>query len=193
MSKALITFVAPAFNEHRYNAPLVDSLMAQKDSNWNCIVYNNGPNPVMREWIDGYKDKRLLYWESAVNSGNWGCANRESAVKGLISTPYCINTSVQDYYIQDSVSTINKLLEQGADFVHWQGINHLFRYQIINGEIAWGHIDWGQWCVKTEYIKQTGIVHPENFSGDWHTLQEIISKGLIKNPVKIDRVLTIHN
>ncbi len=185
-----ITFIATCHNESREHSPLIDSLLAQKNPLWKLIVYNNGPRTSTWEYP---KDDRITYIYSDTDTGMWGCQNREHAIKELVSTPYVISTSIQDYYLANAVEEISKCLQAGADLVCWQAINHLFRYGILNGEIAWGHIDWGQWCVKTEYIKATGVVHPENFSGDWHTLQTIIQRGFIKNHQKVERILTIHN
>lgn len=190
----MITTIAPSFNEQRYKAPLIESLLNQSNSNWECIVFNNGPcTSGIKEWIESYKDSRLRYRESVTNTGKWGCENRDKAVKQLVTTPYTINTSIQDYYLPNAIQEITEMIATGADLICWQAINHLFRYGVINGEIAFGHIDWGQWCVRTEYIKSTGIVQKDKFAGDWHTLQAIIQKGLIKNHKKIDKVLTIHN
>lgn len=189
----LIYIIAPAKGENRHNRPLVESLLNQSSNLWKCIIYHNGPNEEMGQWIKSYNDSRLIYKESAADTGQWGCKNRQDAIQNIVDGPYVINTSIQDYYIPCAIKEIQGALSAGADMVHWQAINHLFRYNTINGEIAWGHIDWGQWCVRTEYIRQTGIVHPENFSGDWHTLQGIIQKGLIKKIIKLDRTLTIHN
>lgn len=189
----MITFVATSFNEEQHNAPLIDSLLAQKDKNWKAIIYNNGKNTEMKEWVEGFEDSRVVYKESETNTGQWGTLNRQDAVTNLVNTSHIINTSIQDYYLPNAVEEINKALENKSDFVHWQAINHLFRYQILNGEIAWGHIDWGQFCVKTEYLKKIGIVHADNFSSDWHTIHALITSGLVKKVQKIDKILTVHN
>lgn len=185
----LTTFVATSFNESREHSPFVDSLLAQSDKNWKAIIFNNGPRLV--DWVQPV-DGRITYINSETNTGKWGCLNREQAVKELVHTPFVINTSIQDYYLSCFVGELNKvLLDPTIDLVHWQAINHLFNHSIINGEFAWGHIDWGQFCCRTELIKRTGIVHPDNFSGDFHTLQAI--RQYVKKSHKIDRVLTIHN
>jgi len=189
----MVTVIATAFNEPRHNSPFVESMLSQKDTKWNALIYHNGPNQEMKEWIESYKDHRLSYKESQINTGQWGTVNRHDAVKNIIKTSYCINSSIQDYYLPNAIQEINNVLESKPDLVHWQAINHLFRYSVLNGEIAWGHIDWGQFCVKTEYIKNTGIVKADNFSGDWHTLQAIIQKGYIRKINKIDKILCIHN
>ena len=189
---SMITFIAPSFNEPRYKAPLIESLLAQSSPDWECIVYNNGPNTTMKEWVGSYKDTRLRYRESAINTGQWGTKNRQDAISKVI-TPYIINTSIQDYYTQNAVHDISLSLSEGVELTHWQAINHLFHYNTLSGEIAFGHIDWGQWCIKTEILKKVGIVRPEEFTSDWHTLQAVLQTGLVQRVHKINTILTIHN
>lgn len=193
MTTPYITFIVPAFKEVVHNAPFVHSILAQRDPNWKAIIFHNGPNPEMKEWIEGYKDKRLTYEESDTDTGMWGCNNRQMAITHIVDTPYVINTSIQDYWLQHAVAELNVVCAGGPDMITWQAMNHLFRYGILTGEIAYGHVDWGQVCVKTEYIKKTGIVKPDQFSSDWFTIQALINSGQIKNVNKLDKVLTIHN
>ena len=189
----MITFVATAHLENAPNRPFIDSILAQKDPNWKAIIYHNGPNKQLQEWIEAIDDSRLSYTESIVDNGNWGTANRADAIHQIVATDYIINTSIQDYYTQNAVQEINKMIEQGADLISWRGINHLFNFNEVNGELAFGMIDWGQWCVKTEYIKKTGIVNGREFASDWFTLKAIIDSRQIKNYKKINSILHIHN
>lgn len=189
----MITFVATAHNEARHDSPFVDSMLNQKNKNWKAIVFHNGPNPTMKEWVESYNDNRLQYVESTHNSGNWGTFNREQALIHLVNTPYIINTSIQDYYLPCAVGDIIETLNGDVDFISWQAINHLYRYQVINGELANGHIDWGQFCVKTSILKQTGIVGKDKFNGDWLTIHALLNSRLLKKVKKLDKIITIHN
>jgi len=188
--KPFITFIACAHNEEFYNSPFIDSMLAQTNPNWKAIIYNNGPITDTMYTVD---DPRISYERSPIDTGNWGTANRASAIKYLVDTEYVVNTSIQDYYLPCTVQLIADAITAGADMIHWQAISHLFNYNVISGEIAFGHLDWGQWTIKTEYIKQTGIVSGEQFCSDFYTIQEIIRKGLIKKSYKVDKILTIHN
>lgn len=194
MNTPYITFIAPAANEEKNNRIFVESMLAQRDSNWKAIVFHNGSNPEMKQWIESYNDSRLVYEESDINTGMWGTLNRQTALTYIVDTPYVVQTSIQDYWLQHAVTELNKVIvAMEPDMITWQAINHLFRYGILTGEIAYGHIDWGQWCVKTEYIKKVGIQKGNEFSSDWHTLQAVIQSGQIKNVQKLDKILTIHN
>jgi glycosyltransferase involved in cell wall biosynthesis len=177
-----ITFILTRHNESMVNMPCIDSIRAQKNPLWKMIVFNNGksPDPL------SYDDSRITYIESDRDTGAWGTANRQYAIDHLVDTPYIVNTSVQDYYLPCTVDLINEYAAQGVDLIHWQAINHLFRYSVLNGEIAWGQVDWGQFAIKTNII-------PSEFCSDWFTLQACLQSGLVNNIHKIDKILTIHN
>jgi len=185
----LLTIIATAHNEDRTHSPLMDSMLAQTDKNWKLIVCNNGPR--LLDWGQPV-DSRISYVHSDKDTAMWGCRNRQEAIDYRVNTGYVLNTSVQDYYLPCFIQEVNDILkDKTVDIVHWQAINHLFRYNVLNGEFAWGHIDWGQWCCRTEHIKKTGIVQPDNFSGDFHTLQAV--RKYARKTHKLDKILTIHN
>lgn len=187
----MITLIATSFNEKKYNCPIVDSMLNQSNKDWKLIVYNNGPNAEMYDWIKSYNDERITYTESIVNTGNWGTANRQDSLDRIVTTPFVIQTSIQDYYLPNAIEEITNSIKSGADFIHYQAINHLFRYNVLSGEIAFGHLDWGQVCTKTEYMKKTGIVKKNEFCSDWYTFQEVLK--LCKRVQKINSIITIHN
>jgi DNA-binding transcriptional ArsR family regulator len=189
----MITFIATAHNESRHDSPFVDSMLNQKSKEWKAIIFHNGPNPKMKEWIESYNNPQLEYYESAHDTGNWGTFNREQAVMHLVDTSYVINTSIQDYYLPCAVGDITEIIKEDVDFLSWPAINHLYRYYPINGELANGHIDWGQFCVKTSIIKSTGIVGKDKFNGDWLTIHAILHSRLLKKVKKLDKIITIHN
>ncbi len=194
MNNTLITIVAPSHNEPRHLCPFVESMLAQKDTSWKAIIFNNGPSTDMKEWIEGYKDSRLVYEESITDTGSWGTVNRQTAITHLVDTPYIINSSIQDYYLPNTIGELNNIINNSSpDMITWQAINHLFRYSVLTGEVAFGHLDWGQFCVKTEHIRKTGIVAKEQFTADWQTVQTMIKEGYIRSVQKLDKILTIHN
>lgn len=189
----MITVIAPSHNEPKSKCLIIDSMLNQKDPVWKLIIFNNGPNYDMKTWVESFGDSRITYEESDTDSGMWGTKNRQAAIAYLVDTPYLVNSSVQDQYLPNFTQQLNDFIMSGADLITWQAISHLFNYSILSGEIAFGHLDWGQWCVKTEYIKQTGIIRPSEFCSDWYTIQEIIKNKSVKNHKKIDKILTIHH
>ncbi len=192
MMKPFITIVATAHQEKGYQCPLVDAMLNQTNiDGWKLLIYHNGPNQGMKEWIQGYEDERITYTESLMDTGQWGTNNRADALERLVDTAWICNTSIQDYYIPTFIEYLSRL-KDSADFISWRALNHLFNYCETNGEVAFAQLDWGQWATKTILLQSSGIQRPKEFSADWFTVEKLY-KTLIKKPIKLDKILTIHN
>lgn len=206
----MVTFIAPSFQEEYDPYVFIGSLLSQKNPNWKAIIYNNGPNPWLRRVIDetqtpklryipwlkelvaSLDDKRISYLESATNTGGWGCYNRSDAIQNHVETEYVVQTSIQDYWLPNTVDLIAQYC--GADFIYWDSINHLCGYHnVLHTLPVINYIDWGNFAVKTSIARKVGIRHPESFTADGLFVRDCIAEGLILKPVKIRQILTIHN
>jgi len=189
----MITFIAPAYKEILSNRTLVDSLIMQEDTKWKLIVFHNGENKEMKEWVDSYKDNRIIYHSSSKNTGFYGTYNRKKALE-FIDTEYVVQTSIQDYYMTWATKLINsRLKETDADFCMWDSINHLAGYEPLDVKLEQNYIDWGNFCLKTYIAKWISIPYPEEYCADWLTLRRGIEMDLFKKQTKIANILTIHN
>lgn len=189
-----ITFIAPAYNEEVYNRHLIDSLMMQTDDRWNCIIYHNGANNKMREWVESYNDNRLIYKESPTNTGHGGCYNRIEAL-GHVTTSHVIQTSIQDYYLKWAVELILRRLEEtNADMCFWDSINHLSGYEVLNTKLELSYIDWGNFCWPVEIARAIGVPKiEESITNDWEAIRKGLRENRLKKLTKIANILTIHN
>jgi len=195
MSEPLVTFIAVCHNEVRHNRPFIDSMLSQIDTNWKAIVYHNGPNERMKEWVESYHDERLIYMESAVDEGNWGTANRQRAID-TCTTSYIVQTSIQDYWLPQAVKYINEtIVKHDPQIMVWDSINHLVGPCLkLDGQLAWSKCDWGQFALKTWIAKKVGIKRGDVYCGDWAFVEEVLKSGYIsKQPIKLGAILTCHN
>lgn len=194
--KPLVEFIAVAHNEYEWNTPFFNAMLAQTDSNWKATVWHNGYNMYMRSWVELLKDDRLIYRQSSVDSGNWGCANRQTAIDEC-KTEYIIQSSVQDYWLPQAVEYINKILtEQQPDILLWDSINHVVGPCLkLDGQLAWSKCDWGQFALRTSIAKQVGIKRGDVYCGDWAFVQDVLSSGLVdmNKIIKLPAIITCHN
>ena len=189
----MITFIAPAFNEENDPYVFIGSMLCQQNPNWKAIIYHNGPYTRLRYFVDSFGDKRLIYMQSSTNTGAWGCYNRIDAINNVVETEFVIQTSIQDYWLPNAVACI---LEEAKehDFIYWNSINHLAGYEnILDSEPKKDLIDWGNFAIKTSIAREVGIRQPEEFTADGLFVEDCMKSGLVLNPVKIKKVLTIHN
>jgi hypothetical protein len=188
----MVTFVAPAFNEKFETYIFIGAMICQKDPNWKAIIYHNGPNKWLKYFVDSFGDKRLIYKESATNTEAWGTYNRIDAINNLVDTKYVVQTSIQDYWFPNTVSSIMEHLEE--DFIYWNSINHLAGYEnVLDCQPIVDHIDWGNFAIRTDIAKQVGINKPTEFTADGLFVTDCMNSGLIKRQLKLNKVLTIHN
>ncbi len=189
-----ICFIAPAFNEVKYNRSLIDSLLNQDSDQWKCIIYHNGRNSEMKEWVAGYNDSRLLYLESVTNTEMWGCQNRIDALYNHVDTEYVIQTSIQDYYVKNAVKMIlGRMMNEKADICYWNSVYPQRQLEIFDTDITVSKIDWGNFCMPTDIARRIGIPEPDKITADGITVEKGIREGHFVERSKIDRVLTIKN
>lgn len=182
----MVTFIAPAFNEDPY--AFIGSLRAQTNTKWKAIIYHNGRNPHLEEIVHDMWDPRITYRESPENTGFWGCYNRKKALEE-VSTPYVIQTSIQDYWLPCTVEDL--YLAPKEDIIYWDSINHLTGPERLDCELSPGRVDWGNFAIRTELAQRVGINYPEEFMADWLFVQDVLA--MKPTTTKINKILTIHN
>lgn len=185
-----LTIVAVAHNEPFYNRVFIDSMLNQTDKNFKAIVWHNGPTNIP----DDVVDMGITYRSSDTDTGNWGTANRQQAIDEC-TTEYIVQSSIQDYWLPQAVSYINKTIEQtNVDIIYWDTINHLVgECKVLDGQLAWAHCDWGQFAIKSSIAKAVGIKRGDVYCGDWAFVEECLNSGLIKTKCKLPLILNIHN
>ena len=188
----MVTFIAPAFNETFDTYIFIGAMLCQKNPDWKAIIYHNGPNKWLKYFVHSFADQRLIYKESETNTGAWGTYNRIDAVMNMVDTEYVVQTSIQDYWMPNTVDCI--AAQAGHDFIYWNSINHLAGYEnILDCQPIIDHIDWGNFAIKTSIARQVGINHPAEFTADGLFVTDCMNSGLVTSKIKLERVLTIHN
>lgn len=187
----LITIVATAHKEGKWHRPFIHSMKAQADQNFWAEVIHNGP--MDETW---HTDGNIDVSDTPTNTGNWGTANRQQAIEEC-DTEYIIQTSVQDYWLPQATEVINNILkEKKPDILLWNSINHLVGpCQVLDSQLAWSKVDWGNFAIRTEIAKKVGIQHGDKYTADWLFIQDVLNSGLVGKDkiIKCTAILTIHN
>lgn len=190
----MVTFIAPAFHEPIECRPLIDSLLRQTNSAWDLLVYHNGPNQEMKDWVASFNDERILYLESDSNTGAWGCYNRQDALQ-YVTNAYVVQTSIQDVYEPNLVELIVDMVvptDDYPDVIIWDSYNHLTGSEPLICELSLGRIDWGNAAVSYMKALDIGIRHPEEFIADWLFFKDLIDGFWDLKVKKINKILTTH-
>ncbi len=198
-----VTFVATAHNEFPSNRVFIDSILNQtqkvSEGGWKAVVWHNGDwgHADHHTWnfkCDGFTHQPE-YKCSETDEGNWGTKNRQEAINEC-DTDYIIQTSVQDYWLPQAVEYILKGLETSPDILVWNSINHLVGpCQVLDAQLAWSKLDWGNFAIRTDIARKVGINHGDKYTADWLFMQDALNSGLVDKSkiLKINAVLTIHN
>jgi hypothetical protein len=188
----MVTFVAVCYNEIDAVNGFISSMKCQTDSRGRLIIYNNGKNEEISRIVSNYSDDRILYVESEVNTGFWGCYNRIDALNNLVNTDYIIQTSIQDYYIPVAVEEVLNSVK-GVDLVYYNCLHNHLGFNVLNTELGVSKIDWGCFAIRTDIAKKVGINNPEHDTADGIFIEQCLKSGLLLTYKKIHKILTVHN
>lgn len=186
----MITFIITSHRETNESHVFISSLLLQTNSNWKCIIFNDGKNDFIKKVINQYNDDRISYYESDTPKGFWGHYNRKSALN-LVQTEFLIQTSIQDYYIPTAVDEILNVTKNN-DLILFNCIHNHFNYSVLSCSPRIGRVDWGSHAIRSEIAKKVGIRLPESSLSDGHFVLDCMSYPGIRYH-KIEKILTVHN
>lgn len=195
MQSNTLSIIATAHKEKKANRVFLQSMDMQTcQKGWNAYVWQNG---MRGDLLDSVCDtESVQYKNSDTDTGNWGTANRQRAIDECV-TDYIIQTSIQDYWLPQSIEYILKAIERHSpDLIIWDSINHLVGpCKVLESALEWSKIDWGNFAIRTDIAKAVGINHGDQYCADWLFIQDVLNSGLVdeKKILKIPYILTIHN
>jgi len=188
----IVSFIVICYGEY-WEAPMfIGAMKCQTDKRFRCIFWHDGPNPELRKLIESLTkgDDRFTYIENDENTGSWGCFNRIAALKS-ITTPYVIQTTIQEYYAPCCISEIAK--HQDKDIIVWNTIHHSFDYLILDTDLEVKKIDWSNFAIRTTIAQTVGIKQPTHYCADGLFIQDCVASGLLVNNIKLNKILSIKN
>ena len=185
----MITFIATAYREKNEVNMFVNSLLLQTNPNWKLIIYCDEYNEYIINYIYEINDNRIYLKYNENTICYWGHFNRIDALN-YVETDFVIQTSIQDYYIPNTIKYLSNLFN--FDFVYFNALHHNFNYDILNTELKRCRIDWGCFMVRTNIAKEVGIKNPKSSICDGLYVEDLINYNNIKIH-KFNKILTIHN
>lgn len=187
----MITFVATAYNETIDSYQFISSLILQTNPNWKCIVYCDAPNEYIKKSIDFFNDNRISYIHNETPKKWWGHHNRNFALNNIVDTEFIIQTSIQDYYTPNTVELILNY-SKNHDFIYFNCIHNHRKYDVLDSQPVIAGIDWGSFAVRTNIAKEIGYLHIEDSLADGKFVERCFKHNGLR-PIKINKILTVHN
>jgi len=187
----MITFVATSYKETFDVYQFISCLKLQTDDRWKCIIYNDGPNNFIKDVVTSFNDERISFIETDSSSGFWGHYNRRDALHNYVNTDYVIQTSIQDYYLPNTVSELMKSLTK-FDMVLFNCLHNHFSYNILDTMPINRRVDWGSFVMKTTIAKEVDYNNIESDNCDGLFVVDCTKYPNI-NIGKLNKILTVHN
>lgn len=187
----MLTFITTAYNEKNEANIFLNSLLLQDNPNWKCIVYADVPNEYVKNLITEINDNRIVYHENEIKTGFWGHKNRKFALQNLTNTEFVLQSSIQDYYLPITVSSVLKLKDT-HDFIYFDCIHNGFGYNVLNTKPKICNIDWGCFAVRTNIAKQIDIHDTESRVTDGIFVENCMRYNGLR-VAKLNKILLIHN
>lgn len=186
----MITFVATAYKETVDMHLFVSSLLLQKKQSWKCIIYCDEKNDYIQNTLKMFNSKKFVLVTNEVSLGFWGHPNRKKSLD-IIDTDFVIQTSVQDYYLPNAVSEIQKFTNN-YDFISYDCLHNHMDYRVLNTQPFRNQIDWGSFAIRTDIAKKVGIRNLESSTCDGLFVEDLMKVPNLRYH-KINKILTVHN
>jgi glycosyltransferase involved in cell wall biosynthesis len=121
MTTPMVSVILPAYNVQPYIGLAIDSVLAQRFSDWELLIVNDGSTDHTREAIQRYHDARIIYFEQP----NGGEAAARNTALDHIHGDYIAFLDGDDLYRNDHLElTINYLTQHPEkDAVYTDGIH----------------------------------------------------------------------
>lgn len=115
MEKTLVSVILTCYNQEKYLAEALDSVLNQTYPNWECIILNDGSTDGSEEVAKRYasKDKRFIY----VYQNNQGVvAARNNAIK-ISKGDYILPLDGDDMISSDYIKLATDVLDNNKDVI----------------------------------------------------------------------------
>jgi hypothetical protein len=186
----MITFVATAYKETTDAYLFISSLLLQKNSNWQCIIYCDEKNNYIEDVVKTFGSDKFTLVSNETPEGFWGHYNRKKSLN-LVNSEFVIQTSIQDYYLPNTVSELEKLLGM-FDFISFDCLHNHIGYRVLSSQPFRNQIDWGSFVMRTDIAKEIGINNLKSSICDGLFVEECMRYPGLRYH-KLNKILTVHN
>ncbi|MDN3691081.1 glycosyltransferase family A protein [Chryseobacterium tructae] len=190
----IVSIIVPCYNQEKYLAETLDSVIAQTSDAWECIIVNDGSTDNSEAIIDNYcnKDSRFI----KLNQENQGLAasrnNGIKAAKGKYILPLDGDDKIGTQYIELAKKEFEKnpkltLVYCKAEFFDAKNEPWDLRKYDYEALLFANHIFCSGIFKKEDYLKTSGYdTHMKFGYEDWEFWIQLLKKG--DDVVQLDSV-----
>ena len=166
-------------------------LPAQTYSDYEALVYCDGPNPAVRELVHALNDARVRVLETPDTLGLWGHPQTRAAI-GLATGKFFLRMNDDNKPYARYLETLVHGFDDGADLVYARVLfkgaaryayaDFLARSFLIPGDregvLKNGNIDCMCYAVRTDVAKRHAESWGDMYAADWRFVQALLTAGV---------------
>jgi len=191
-----VTFICTIYQSF---PQIISSLLMQTYKNWELLLLHDGPNDTgLKEIVENYNDKRVIYIESEVRKNNFGHHLRDWALEEikagkLNDTDYIVITNADNYHVPVYCEYMLKGFKSGTVATYCSDMVHSYQaWKIIPVELKRGFVDCAGVMVKKDAACSVGWKDMSH-SSDWTYFNKLMNKYGKNNFAKVTGCLLTHN
>ena len=193
MSK--IEFIIPTYNRPHHLMCTINSIFAQRSEDWSIHVVADCPPEGTLDKIIKYfgGDDRIRFTILPERYNDWGHTPRNYGLEHA-KEEWVIMTGEDNYYTPVFVDHMFSRANPDVHFVYCDMIHNWTNSQYVHIQCKpeWGHIDIGNFMVRTEFAKQIKL-DVSNIQADGKFVEEYLQKFPKGKIEKINKPLYVHN
>lgn len=180
---------------------LLASLKAQIYPHWEAVIVHDGPfaeESLLPELLcflrNSSPTNQVRFLETPERKGYWGYPYRYWGLQQLSEDIEYVNFTCDDaYYCPVYLDYMTKQLARNfSDLAYCSMVhNHRGYRGFLSAQPRRGRVDIGSFLVRKSLALETPFPTVTDFASDWYYFQELLKKA--RNPVRVDRVLYVHN
>jgi glycosyltransferase involved in cell wall biosynthesis len=193
MSK--IEFVIPTYERTDHLMCIISSIRAQRSKKWKIhVVADCPPEGTLDKIIEYYKDdSRIKFTILPQRYNDWGHTPRNYGLEHA-TEDWVVMTGEDNYYAPVFVDNMLDAASPNSHFVFCNMVHNWTDHQYvpIDCQPKWGKIDVGNFMARREYAQQMRL-DVTNMQADGVFVEEYIRKFPLKDVIKINKLLYVHN
>ncbi|MDD5565035.1 MAG: glycosyltransferase family A protein [Thermoanaerobaculaceae bacterium] len=176
---------------------LIDCFLLQTYQDWIMTIFHDGPAPQsVKDVIAGYNDPRIIFLDSATESGNHGYYIRKGVLKILKASEddFILNTNDDNYYVPRFIELMMREITPETGIVFCDTVHSHQEYNLQVSELKVSGIDLGAFIVRMPLAKEVGFTH-DTYAFDGYYAEDCLSAAISKGlrAVHVRKPLFIHN
>lgn len=193
MSK--IEFIIPTYERTDHLMCIISSIKAQRSGKWKIhVVADCPPEGTLDKIMDFYKDdERIKFTILPQRYNDWGHTPRNYGLENA-TEDWVVMTGEDNYYVPVFVDNMLDAATPNSHFVFCNMVHNWTKHQYIpiDCKPKWGQIDIGNFMVRREYGQKMKL-DVTNMQADGMFVEEYLKKFPLKDIIKINKVLYVHN